>query len=999
MRTSTDDLLCATGNSFATPAERGRVRVLANHLVGRAEELGSLDRVLAELDRGRAVAVELVGEPGIGKTRLLKELAARAEERGHLVLVGSAAELERNLPFSVFVDALDEYVEGLDAKWLATLDGDVQAELAQVLPSLSALAGDHALALQHERYRSHRAVRELLDRLAAGKPLVLGLDDLHWADAASVELVGALLRRPPAAAVLIALAHRPRKCPDHLSAALERAHRAAALTRIELEALTPAEAREFLGETVDVADATVLFEESGGNPFYLEQLARSLNRAGVTPAVPEITLSGIGIPAAVAAALSEELTQLSNSGRHVLEGAAIAGDPFELELAAVAAATDEAAAMDAVDELLELDLLRTTDAPRRFRFRHPLVRSAVYEATAAGWRLAAHERCAKALVAHGASARARAHHVERSARGGDLAAVAVLHEAGEAAARLAPASAARWFAGALRLLPPAAPAHERVELLRARAGALTATGRIGDSHDALVEALATVPPEATALRTKLTAACARTEHLLGRYEQARGRLMGTLDALPEPRSAEAVDLMIELSLNAGLRTKYESMRDWAARAVDAARAAGDTSLTAAAVAKLALAEVVTGAGERALAVHSEAAALVDALSDDQLALRLDAAAWLAGAELHLGRYADADAHGGRALALGRASGQGEIFNVVYQILGVVWYVRGKLAEAAELLDGAIEAARLRHNDEALAWSLFNRSVVALAAGDLEAAVLTAEESAELTRPVNESYVAAWATVRLAATRLETGHAAEAVELLLGSAGGEELGLIPAAWRAGCLELLTRCWLALERLEAAERAAARAQATAAAVQLPLAGAWATRAAAAVALHDGDAARAATLALASARAADQVDAPIEAALSRTLAGPALALAGEADRAITELQGAAAVLDACGAVRYRDQAERELGKLGHRTHRRTRSGVTDGIGLDTLTERELQVARLVVDRKTNPEIAAELFLSPKTVQTHLRHIFHKMDVPSRVALARAVERADRGASARSH
>jgi DNA-binding NarL/FixJ family response regulator len=266
----------------------------------------------------------------------------------------------------------------------------------------------------------------------------------------------------------------------------------------------------------------------------------------------------------------------------------------------------------------------------------------------------------------------------------------------------------------------------------------------------------------------------------------------------------------------------------------------------------------------------------------------------------------------------------------------------------------------------------------------------------LTRD-DETYVAAWATVRLAATRLETGQAVQAVELLLGSAGGEELRLIPAAWRAGCLELLTRCWLALERPGPAERAAALAQTTAAAVQLPLAGAWAGRAAAAVALHAGDVARAAALALTSAGAADTVGAPIEAALSRTLAGRALAQAGQADRAVAELQRAATELDACGALRYRDQAERELGKLGHRTHRRTRPGTTAGTGLDTLTERELQVARLVVDRKTNPEIAAELFLSQKTVQTHLRHIFHKMDVPSRVALARAVERADRAAGSR--
>ena len=141
----------------------------------------------------------------------------------------------------------------------------------------------------------------------------------------------------------------------------------------------------------------------------------------------------------------------------MLEGAAVAGDPFEPELAAAAAATSEAAAMDAVDELLHVDLIRTTDVPRRFRFRHPLVRRAVYEATAGGWRLGAHERCAEALAARGATAAARAHHVERSARQGDIEAVAVLREAGETAARLAPESAARWFGAALRLLPRPRP--------------------------------------------------------------------------------------------------------------------------------------------------------------------------------------------------------------------------------------------------------------------------------------------------------------------------------------------------------------------------------------------------------------------------------------------------------------------------------------------------------------------------------------------------------------
>ena len=174
------------------------------------------------------------------------------------------------------------------------LADDVRAELAHVLPSLSALAGGRELALQHERYRSHRAVRALLEQLAETSPLVLVLDDLHWADSASVELLGALLRRPPAAAVLMALARRPRQLPERLLAALERAHRAGALTRIELGALAPDEARELLGETVGLADVRVLYEESGGNPFYLEQLARSLDRAGRATRAAGISVTASG---------------------------------------------------------------------------------------------------------------------------------------------------------------------------------------------------------------------------------------------------------------------------------------------------------------------------------------------------------------------------------------------------------------------------------------------------------------------------------------------------------------------------------------------------------------------------------------------------------------------------------------------------------------------------------------------------------------------------------
>jgi tetratricopeptide (TPR) repeat protein len=170
----------------------------------------------------------------------------------------------------------------------------------------------------------------------------------------------------------------------------------------------------------------------------------------------------------------------------------------------------------------------------------------------------------------------------------------------------------------------------------------------------------------------------------------------------------------------------------------------------------AFAEAMTGPAETARFRRAQAAALVDELSDDELSLRPDAAGWLAIAEVYLDLYAEADAHASRALRLGRVSGQGDPLHRLYPVLPRVWYVRGKLAEATELLDGAIEAGRLLGSPPTLAGNLFNRSVVALAVGDLDIALTTAEESVELTCDLDEGFVTAWAAARLAGVLFETG---------------------------------------------------------------------------------------------------------------------------------------------------------------------------------------------------------------------------------------------------
>ena len=158
-----------------------------------------------------------------------------------------------------------------------------------------------------------------------------------------------------------------------------------------------------------------------------------------------------------------------------------------------------------------------------------------------------------------------------------------------------------------------------------------------------------------------------------------------------------------------------------------------------------------------------------------------------------------------------------------------------------------------------------------------------------------------------------------------------------------------------------------------------------------LHAGSAARAAERALEAAAGLEQIGDAYHASRARMLAGRALARAGDADAAGAELEGAARAFESFGAERYLAEADQELRKLGRGRHRRSAAGTADS-GQAALTERELQLARLVVDRKTNPQIAAELFLSPKTVETHLRNIFRKIGVANRVELARTVERAER-------
>jgi len=941
-------------------------------LVGRDTELARLDAALDALDAGAGCCLAVEGEPGIGKTHLLAELRARASERGFAALTGVAAEFEREQPFSVWIDALDPYVVAQDLTSHEDWNDALAAELGEVLPSLGrSVNGSGAIA--DERYRTHRAVRSLLGLLAAEQPLVIVLDDLHWSDGASVELLASLVRRGLPAPLLLALGFRSGQIDGRLSAAVATP----AVERVCLDLLSEAEAAGLLAG-IDAASAAAIYRQAGGNPFYLEQLGRARN--------------GAALPASLAGAIAEELALVPEQARALLTGAAVSGEPFEPDLAAAAAGIDPDDALDALDELLRRDLVRTTDVPRRFVFRHPLVRQLVYESAGGGWRLGAHRRADAALAARGASAAERAHHVEQSAVQGDEDAIALLLDAGNAAASRAPAAASRWYSDALRLL--AADDRERqVSVRESLARALRANGDLELCRATLLEAAELLPPDDAAHRVELTALCAAVEHWQGRHDEAHRRLMQARDSLPDGDTPAAAAVQVELAIDGFYVGGGDVGRTLEAGAValTIARHVGDHGLIALSASVLALAEAAVWRVDEARQHRAEALREIERLSDAELAARLDILYFLGWAETYLEDFDCAIERSERGVELARASGDGRLLVPMMLLPCYAFEQQGRLAEATQVAETAVEVARLSANPHLLFWSLFELAWTRYFCGRLDEAIATAEESAEVGGRLSGGTIpssgggAGWV---LALAHYELGDLDRALELMYEVGSAEMEQWIPVE---RCLnwENLALAELARGDTDTAAAIADRALAEARRSHMRLPETLAKRTRAAVDVARGDLAAAAEGARESASAGVAIGARGQVAFSKVLLGEILA--AQDDRraeAIEVLREAERELDACGAVRVRDQTRRELRKLGARSEVRGPATGAEA-GLESLTAREREIADLVADRLTNPQIAEKLFLSKKTVESHIRNLFVKLGVSSRVEIARLIER----------
>jgi DNA-binding NarL/FixJ family response regulator len=381
----------------------------------------------------------------------------------------------------------------------------------------------------------------------------------------------------------------------------------------------------------------------------------------------------------------------------------------------------------------------------------------------------------------------------------------------------------------------------------------------------------------------------------------------------------------------------------------------------------------------------------DALTDEQLAKQLDLPYYLGLAETLLERFDDAARHLDRGISIALACGNSQFIVSTRAFLAYCLLYLGRLEDALRVAEEAVETGRLLRVPALSAWAL-SIAASAWSAVDAGEALRLGEEALAALEDVDDSMMADTTHGHFALVCASAGQHERCIEhmQLAGAPSFERFG--EPGRRCLWAEALVRSMLALGRLEEAREWAARGEQFAQGLDLPVAQAAALRARALVLLAEGEADSATELALRAAQGAVGHNAPIEAGRSRIVAGRTLAAAGDRERAVEELRVARAELTRCGARRLEQEAARELRALGAAAPAPVsrRPGDT---GTTQLSRREREVATLVTAGKSNPEIAAALYLSPKTIEGHMRRIFQKLGVSSRAQVAATISREESG------
>jgi class 3 adenylate cyclase len=404
-------------------------RVLSPVLVGRDQELSELEDSLLSANRAEGRFVLLGGEAGIGKTRLARELERRARKLGCAVLWGSCSEAELPLPYLPFVEAIGTRLDEQDPHELRAELGPVSAELAQLLPQLAeGLAPPQPADPAQAKLRLFESVVALLELWARAETLLVVVDDLHWADSSTRELLEYAARRLARKRVLLLATYRSDELDrlHPLTRAVQVWRRAGLAESVSVEAMSESQVAELVAAVLGADDvsselAAFLHARSEGNPFVLEELLReAVDRGEVFESAggwERRPLDAFELPETVREAVLLRLGRLDADHVDVLRAGAILGRTFDYGLLVRVAETDEARVLDALEAAVALQLLEEDEgAPDRYIWRHALTQEAIVSDTVLPKRLRAHSRAADALIEADGSALVVARHLLAAGR-------------------------------------------------------------------------------------------------------------------------------------------------------------------------------------------------------------------------------------------------------------------------------------------------------------------------------------------------------------------------------------------------------------------------------------------------------------------------------------------------------------------------------------------------------------------------------------------------------
>ena len=983
-------------------------------VIGRDDEMRAVAAAFDALIAGTGGFLQVVGEPGIGKTYLLAAVRETALAKGILVLSGRATEFEQEMPFQILLDALSEHRDL--ARLLAGLPAAAAEVLAPDRPPGARSAPDI------DRFRLFQALRQVLTAMA-DRPVLVLLDDVQWADPGSIDFIDFLSRRPIVGPVLMVVAHRERQAPAQLRYALARDTDHGTVTRIELGPLSLADSARLLGHRHGTARIAELHEKSHGNPLYLV----TLDRSGAYPARSGNAShrdKGDASSRLEALILGETVT-LSTEELAVASTAAVVGDPFSPELlAAVMAGPSLSPALaeveQAVNSLVGRDLIREVPSGPGLVFRHPLVRRVIYDQSAPTWRVEIHRRALSLLTERGASASERVRHVEHCATAWSAEYEAILCQAGQESMSTSPLTAAHWFGVALGLLPHTDEfARRRFELSFLVARALGLGGRFAQSRDLLHEILHDASEASMVDRSEAVVLCAHAEQRLGRYPEAIALLRAEVARLGAKTASQRIGLCLELGLTALLANDYPAARADISWALSAAQETGDRLYEATALAFSAFGEICVGHTDIARRAADAASALVDGMPDSTLAGERETLCMLGWAEMLLERFSDADRHLARGRAIVRRTGQSH--GLPHVLLGqcLVAMFTGRMAEALEQAEHAEDAARLVGSDHLLGIVLAIKAPIQVWTSPLgrgDAALAGARAATALfTGSAVNSWWARNALMLRGHAELTNGDAATCVELVL-RAGGPDLRMLGAPLVPEYTEILISALIRLGQTDRAEELARMAVVQAEQLDLPGQRGHAARARGLLSALRGDHQSADVDFTRAAAAFGQAGRIVEQARTAVFHARTLVVLGRREEALAALARSTAQAAGCGAVWVRDELRRVHEHVGggaptgaehiagatpavNGSHARDvanaqASPSVSNLGplgsatvLAALTDRERQVALLVGAGHSNRQIATRLHLSERTVESHMGNVYRKLGVASRVSLARLV------------